>query len=64
MFIYRTNIIANGKAMASRAAGTHPPFPKATSQSFCILFLSYFSKSQIIRFDGLNKDAQANVLRT
>jgi len=54
----------NGKAMASRAAGTHPPFPKATSQSFCILFLSYFSKSQIIRFDGLNKDAQANVLRT
>jgi hypothetical protein len=32
----------------------------ARIQSFCILFLSYYFKSQIKRFGGLGKHAQAN----
>jgi len=45
--------------MTSWTGDKRQPFRKAISQSFCILFLSYFSKNQIKRFGVRSKHAQA-----
>lgn len=52
----------NVKDKKSWAGGKRCPFRLTTIQIFCILFLPYFSKSQIKRFgDFANKPKPLNI---